>query len=184
MDPNREIELVNLCKGDLSHFTELYDVYVKDVYRYAYSRLYNQTEAEDITSETFLKALEKISQYSPQEGKSIKCWLFVIARNLIVGKFRKKEMVEFDEEYTAFHDEKILDSIVNKDMVKKVEDYIIKFKPPVPEIIQLRIWEELKFEEIATILGKSEAAIKVAYYRALEKINAEFIEKGKEENHG
>lgn len=48
----------------------------------------------------------------------------------------------------------------------------------MPEIIQLRLWEELSFEEIADVLGKSEASVKMAYYRALEKINQEFIQEG------
>jgi RNA polymerase sigma factor (sigma-70 family) len=64
---------------------------------------------------------------------------------------------------------------VVKDMVARVEEFIKKFNPPVPEIIQLRVWEELSFEEISEIMGKPVGSIKMAYYRALEKIQAEFM---------
>ncbi len=63
-------------------------------------------------------------------------------------------------------------------MVKRIEEFILTFKPPTPEIIQLKLWEELSFEEIAELMGKSVGSVKMMYYRALEKINAEFIEKG------
>jgi RNA polymerase sigma-70 factor (ECF subfamily) len=89
MDINQENDAVIKSKEDLSNFTSIYDAYVTDVYRYVYSRLQNKTEAEDITSETFLKALEKIATYTPQEGKTIKCWLFTIARNLMYDKYRR-----------------------------------------------------------------------------------------------
>lgn len=175
MDLEMEQKLLHQCKTDLKNFSPIYDAYVKDIYRYAYSRLHNKNEAEDITSETFLKALEKLDKFNMDYGKSIKWWLFAIARNLIIDKYRKKEMVEFNEEYTAFSDEHLLDQVISKDMLKKVEDYIKTFNPPAPEIVELRVWEELSFEEIAEIMKKSVAAIKMAFYRALEKIQNEFM---------
>lgn len=175
MDIEQEKSLLLKCKDDLSHFAGLYDCYVGDVYRYAYSRLNNKTEAEDITSETFLKALEKFETYMPQEGKRFKYWLIRISRNLIIDKYRKKEMTEFHDEFTAFEDEKILDKVANMDLLKKIEEFIKLMKPPTPEIVQLRIWEEMSFEEIADILGKNVPAVKMNYYRALEKIHEEFM---------
>jgi RNA polymerase sigma factor (sigma-70 family) len=178
MDSIHEQNVIKSCREDLTNFTEVYNAYVKDVYRYAYSRLNNQTESEDITSETFLKALEKLETFQIQDGKSIKCWLFTIARNLIFDKYRKKETVEFNDEITAYSDENILEKAVNRDMISRVEHFIKQFNPPVPEIIQLRIWEELSFDEISIVMGKPVGAIKMAYYRALEKIHVEFIKEG------
>lgn len=71
-----------------------------------------------------------------------------------------------------------MDTTADKELIDKIENFIKTFKPPVPEIIQLRLWEELSFEEIADLLGKSEDSVKMAYYRALEKINQEFIQEG------
>ena len=175
MDPKEETQAIIECKTELASFAKIYDAYVKDVYRYVYSRLGNKTETEDITSETFLKAIEKFSSYKHEDGKTIKWWLFAIARNLMIDKFRKKEMLEFNEEYTAWHDEKILDAIADRDQITKIEEFIKTFKPPVPEIIQLRLWEELSFEEISIIVGKPTPSIKLAYYRAIANINVEFI---------
>ena len=177
MDENREKELIELCKKDLSHFNELYKAYINDVYRFVYSKLGNKDEAEEVVSETFLKALEKIETYEYQ-GKPLKSWLFVIARNLIYQTYRKKDDESFDEDWHGVENESILDLIADKDMVKKVEAFIREFKPPVPEIIRLRVWEELSFEEIAEIMDKKVTTVKMAYYRGLEKIQNEFMKEG------
>ncbi len=178
MDLTDEKEIIEKSQKDLSNFTHIYDTYVGDVFRYAYSRLENKTEAEDITSETFLKALENLNSFKIQDLKSIKCWLLTIARNLIYDKYRKKEFSEFNnekDENTAYSDENILEKAIARDMVNRVEEFIKNFNPPVPEIIQLRIWEDLSFEEISIITLKSVSSVKMAYYRALEKIQIEFI---------
>lgn len=177
MDLEREKNLIASCKSDLSHFSELYKIYVKDVYRYTYSKLLNQTETEEVVSETFLKALENIQKYEFQ-GKPLKVWLFVIARNLIYQTYRQPDDLTYEDEWHGVEDESILDKIADKDMIERVEEYIRKFKPPVPEIIRLRVWEEFTFEEIAEILDKKVTAVKMAYYRALEKIQAEFMTEG------
>jgi RNA polymerase sigma-70 factor (ECF subfamily) len=175
MEIDQEKVVIAKCKEDMANFAFIYDSYVNDVYRYAFSRLNNKTEAEDITSETFLKALEKFGTYEPQEGKRIKYWLIRISRNLIIDKYRKKEMTEFHEEFTAFEDEDILNKVANMDLLKKIEEFIKEMKPPTPEIVQLRIWDEMSFVEIAEILGKNVPAVKMNYYRALEKIHKEFM---------
>lgn len=173
----KEKALIESCKKDLSQFSALYQEYVNDVYRYAYSKLLNKNETEEVVSETFLKALENIQKYEFQ-GKPLKVWLFVIARNLIYQTYRKPDDLTYEDEWHGSEDESILDKIADKDMIKRVEEYIRKFKPPVPEIIRLRIWEEFSFEEIAEILGKKVTTVKMAYYRALEKIQDEFMTEG------
>lgn len=172
-----EKHLVELCKTDLSHFKLLYKEYITDVYRYSYSKLTNKTEAEEVVSETFLAALENIQNYKFMD-KSIKHWLFIIARNIIYKSYRKPVTHSLDESWEGAEEDKVLDMILDKDVVEKIEAMIRKFKPPVPEIIRLKIWEDMSFEEIAEILNKSTSAVKMSYYRALKKVQEELQKEG------
>lgn len=175
MSLDEEKEVIMQCKESLSAFTQIYDAYIDDVFRYVYSRLYNRENAEDITSEVFMIALEKINTFEHNGVVSVKSWLFSISRNLVLNKYKKKEMEQFDEDYsTTFNDENILETVINKDLLNKIEEFMTNFHENVREIIQLCVWEEMSFGEIATVVNKKETAVKMAYYRALEKINNEF----------
>ena len=178
MSLEKERYLITLCKNDLSHFNEIYKAFMPDVYRYCYSKLGNKSESEDVTSQTFLSALENIQNYVFKD-KSIKCWLFIIARNIIYKGFRKPESMEFDETWQGSEDDNVLDAIADKELLLKIEEFVKNFKPPVPEIIRLKIWEEMTFDEIAQILNISVSNAKMSYYRAMSKVNEVF---GKEVN--
>lgn len=65
-----------MCTTNLSHFTQIYEAYICDVYRYCFSRLGNNTDAEDITSETFLKSIENISLYKTNRRQVYKMVVF------------------------------------------------------------------------------------------------------------
>jgi RNA polymerase sigma-70 factor (ECF subfamily) len=169
----QEKELIALCKTDLSHFNDLYKAFMPDVYRYCYSKLGNKSESEDVTSQTFLSALENIQNYIFKD-KSIKCWLFIIARNIIYKGYRKPETIEFDETWQAAEDDNILDVIADKELLSKIEQFIKTCKPPVPEIVRLKIWEEMTFDEIAQILNISLSSAKMSYYRSMGKVNELF----------
>jgi RNA polymerase sigma-70 factor (ECF subfamily) len=177
MDLQEEKQIIEACKKDLKHFNKLYEANIIPVYRFVYSKVGNKTEAEEIVSDTFLKALEKIKSYEFR-AKPIKSWLFVIARNIIYQSYRKPDNLPFEDDWQGNEDENILDMLANREMIQKVEEFIVKFRPPVPEIIRLRIWEEMSFEEIAEVLDKKVTTVKMAYYRALEKVQKEFMQEG------
>lgn len=174
MDLEKENRLIENCKNDLSQFKEIYNAYFDDVYRYSFSKLMNKEQAEDITSETFFNALEKIGEYK-FENKSIKCWLFTIARNKILNLYSAKSYSNetLDETWQGSIDENILEKLADKEIIEKVKELIKTYKPPLFEIMQLKIWDEMTFIEIAGIIGKSESAIKMSYYRGLGKIKLE-----------
>jgi RNA polymerase sigma-70 factor (ECF subfamily) len=177
MSHEEEKLLIEACKSNLDEFNKIYKSYVQDVYRYCYSKLENKTEAEEAVSETFLKALQAIKTYEDR-GKPIKNWLFVIARNVIYQGYRKKETETFDEKWHGVEEDNVLDLIANRDALEKVEAYIKEFRPPVPEIIKLKLWEEMTFEEISEIVDKSVSSVKMAYYRSIEKVREQLLKEG------
>src|SRR5256885_17148405 len=87
--PSREDEqaLVERAKRDPNAFGELYDRYLLQIYRFVYSRVRDQTIAEDVTSEVFMKALKSIGRYQ-DTGKPFSAWLYQIAVNSVADRYR------------------------------------------------------------------------------------------------
>lgn len=179
MDLEKETELIQKTQQDLANFTQIYDLYVKDVYRFIYSMVNNKTEAEDITSETFLKALENIKNYKITPGKSIKAWLFTISKNIIFNKYKKDIWAVVDQEIfenVQEKDDSILDKVCDQDILNRVTKYIdTEFDKVVKNIIKLKLWDDLTFEEIAELMQLKTSTVKMKYYRAIEKLKQNFV---------
>lgn len=183
MDLELEKEIIKKCSDDLNAFTEIYNVYSKDIYRFAYSMIKDQHIAEDIMSETFIKALQGVKKYRFIENRSIKIWLIRICRNLVYDRYKKKverlEYTSYDDSLSHF-DESIFDKVANKDLIKEINNYIMTFEDIEREILDLRLWQEISFAEIAHIMNKSEGAVKMSFGRSIKKIKIKFNE---ERNH-
>jgi RNA polymerase sigma-70 factor (ECF subfamily) len=172
VEEQNDQQLIQAAKADMSNFKLLYEKYVKAVYRYSYNRLGRKKElAEDIASETFVKAIEKFDNYSYQ-GKPFVVWLYTIAHNLIVDHYRKnkKRMVSLDSLPVEQADEKedILAQLTVEDLKGKIDEKCGDLPDEVNNIFTLKYTEELTFAEIGKLLGKTEGAVKMQYYRALE----------------
>ncbi len=84
-----EADLLRGARQDPARFGEIYELYVKRVYRYLYSRAGNAQEAEDLTAQTFLAALESLDRF--KEDGCFAAWLFGIARNKVVDHYRRRD---------------------------------------------------------------------------------------------
>src|SRR5687767_10282541 len=129
MDLNYEKEIIEKCKSDLTFFSIIYKSYAQDVFRYCYSKLDNRHEAEEQTSLVFLTALENIQKYTYQ-GKTIKCWLYIIARNNIYKSYRLPDEITLDESWQGAEDDSILDEIADRQIIEQLEKRILEFNPP------------------------------------------------------
>jgi len=166
-----EKELIYKCKKDLDNFSEIYETYAKDVFRYVYIILKDKSDTEDIVSETFLIALKKIKRFSWQ-GISIKFWLFGIARNLIKQKKVNLSNISFNEDMKINETDEIgLEECIIRDEEKDtIKRLLLKLDGVSREIFALRIWEELSFKEIAQLLEIKEASARKIYSRGILKI--------------
>ncbi len=168
-----EDKLVLAQKGDRAAFGEVYDGFVKKLYDYAFFRVKNKQSAEDIVADTFMKALEHVHSFDPNKG-SVASWLYRIARNTLVDHYRiGKKTTGFPEDFDVVDTTDLKTHIENKDMLKKVEIALKKLSEREREIITLRVWDELSYKEIAEVLGKSEASLKMAASRALKSLRKE-----------
>lgn len=155
-----------------SAFSALYDYYVKRVYRHVFYRVLDQSDAEDITQDVFIKAWKAISRYK-KTGAPFIAWLIVIANNLIVDHFkgRKKEVpldsVQVISDSVDDDPEAVFDTKLKR---RHIRDTILKLKGDRQKVIMMRFIDGLSYGEIAQALGKSEGAIRVVQYRALNDL--------------
>lgn len=167
-------------KSDPESYAKLYDAYVDRIYRFVYFKVSSHEEAEDITSEVFLKAWHFI-----QEKKDIKSFsglLYRIARNCIIDLYRRKSAKpeanleeQIEKGFEAGDKGKWLKDINAKLESEKIIKALKKLKQEYQEVITLRYVDELEIDEIAEIVGKGNVAVRVTLHRAITKLQA-FLE--------
>ncbi len=153
-------------KGDGEAFAQLYEEHFDKVYRYVYFRMGNQTEAEDLTQEAFVKALEAIGSYKWRD-LPFASWLFRIAHNQIVDYFRKEgkvEKVAWDDNIARVDGPNPALIAEQRIELGEVTDNIKKLSPAQREVISLRFGAELSIAEVAKALGKSPGTVKALQY--------------------
>lgn len=144
-------------------------------------RTENETDAEDITIDTFSKAFDKISTYNPEF--QFNTWLIAIAKNVHIDLLRKKKSSLFidisDEEddiaYTvADSSPSAEDKLITEQNLNRLLQYIKELKPAYQEVIQMRYFQEMSYQEIADELNEPLSNVKVKLLRA-KKLLAEII---------
>ena len=155
-------------------FTELYRRNATNVFYYLYSRVRNVADAEDLTSLTFVTALENLSGL--RDPRKFTPWVFTIARNKAFDYFRQSQrrpMADFDEELESAKAVEVTLSQTDQDRLCDLESLISRLSPLEQEYLRLRIVADLPFAEIASILNEPETRIKKKYYRLLERLQAQ-----------
>jgi RNA polymerase sigma-70 factor (ECF subfamily) len=170
----RMLEWVKLAQdGDGEAFGRLYDAYSDTVFRYVYYRVSNRQLAEDITSETFLRALRRIGTFTWQ-GRDFGAWLVTIARNLVADHFKSSryrlevptgEMMDSNETECSPEDS-VLSYLSNRALL----DAVCRLNSQQQECVTLRFLHGLSVAETAKIMGKNDGAIKTLQYRAIRTL--------------
>lgn len=155
-------------KRDTEAFARLYEEYFDKIYRYLILRLGNQMEAEDLTQQVFLKALESIPTFR-WKGVPFSAWLFKIAHNLAVDCLRKR-----NKQGRLCLDKVVVVSDSNPQLeverrleVERLIAATQKLTKAQAEVISLRFVSELPVAQVARIMGKSEGAVKALQHSAI-----------------
>lgn len=169
-----ENSIIQTCQqGNLEKFGELYDKYIKKIYNFVYYKTWHQETTEDITSQTFMKALERIGSFDSNRG-TFQAWLYQIARNTVIDYYRtSKNSLNIDDIWRLSAGGDIEIDFNNKQLLEKVSHYLDSVKPEHKEIFIMRIWNGLSYKEIATIVGKTEANCKMIFSRILVRLQNE-----------
>ncbi|MGE5425790.1 MAG: RNA polymerase sigma factor [Bacillota bacterium] len=169
LEDQSEAGIINAAKaGNSDAFGSLYDAYIKKIYNFVYYKTLNQENAEDITSTVFIKAWEKLSQF--QDG-NFGAWLYAIARNAVVDFYRReKPALDIEDCWDLSDGQDFLGSIDRVLEISKVKEAMSSLRVQEREILIMRFWQELSFQEIGERLGKNEGAVKMAASRALKAL--------------
>jgi RNA polymerase sigma-70 factor (ECF subfamily) len=183
MDLSEEKRLVRQARKSPDAFAKLYDQYYPKIFGYILRRSASIEVAQDITSETFLKALGKLWQFR-WRNVPFSSWLYRIATNEINQYFRKAEykksvsMEELQEqgfELISPHDPES-ELLEAQEKLKQHQDFlevqkkIVQLPAKYQEIIALRFFEQKQIKEISEITGKKEGTVKSLLHRAVEKL--------------
>ncbi len=165
-----------LKKKESQAFSDLYDKYNTDLYRFIFYKVARSEEAQDLTSLVFLKAWQHIDKHSLGETKTLRALLYKIARNAIIDHYRegrdKIESLDNEDKPIQIIDE---DLDLEKDLdeqlsLEQVQKHLLKLKEEYREVIVLRYINELEIEEIAAVTGKSKGSVRVTIHRALQAL--------------
>jgi RNA polymerase sigma-70 factor (ECF subfamily) len=161
--------------GDAEAFGLLYDRYVDTVYRFVYYRLGDRTQAEDLTSETFLRALRRISTVHEQ-GRDIGAWLITIARNLVLDHVKSAHyrLSVPTEEIVEAHLEQAGDTTAAAVLAgidqRALFEAVRRLSPEQQESIVLRFFQGLSLAETAEIMGRNAGAVKALQHRGMQRL--------------
>jgi len=174
-------EKIQLAKqGDQAAFDFLLTFFWNDIFGFILKRTQNESDAEDITIETFAKAFDKIETYNNQY--SFKTWITTISKNIHIDLVRKKatsrsSFEEIQEQSHQVPDEAPSpeDMLIADQNLKTLLAKIKQLKPHYQQVIQLRYFHELSYKEIAEKTNQPVGNIKVKLLRA-KKLLAEIIQ--------
>ena len=153
----------------VTDFETVYDLYFRDVYRYTLSLCQNEAIAEEITQETFYKALSKLDSF---DGKcKVSVWLCQIAKNTYISMCRKDKRLTTDSSFNICMSAPSMEEHYStKEMVFAVYKVLHTLEDPYKEVFSLRTLGELTFKQIGELFGKTETWARVTYHRAKLKI--------------
>jgi RNA polymerase sigma-70 factor, ECF subfamily len=170
-----ESSLLHAARDNPAAFARLYDRYVHTLYKYLLGKTGSTAEAEDLTSQTFLSALENLPGYRDQ-GK-FRAWLFGIAHNKWVDFYRRsKRRISPGDYPPASTESDFLQDVILDEKSQVLAGLVRKLSGSEGELLRLRLVAEMEFREIAVVQGKSEAAVKKSYYRLIERMKKDMEE--------
>jgi RNA polymerase sigma-70 factor, ECF subfamily len=163
--------------GDMTAFDELMLRYERQIYRVCYRFVENRDDARDLAQEVFIKAFEHLPTFRRQS--SLKTWLYRIAMNHCINHVKKhsKEFVEVTEEIGSTRPS-VHAEMEDREQREQFRQLVKRLPPKQKAILELRIHEQLSYEEIARISGRSVSTIKASVFFALEKIRKLIKEPG------
>ncbi len=164
-------------KGDREALEELYLIHFDRIYSYLHVSVGNRHDAEDLTTQTFLKMLEKIGSFRWRSAP-FSAWLFRIAHNLAMDHFRSRRRWQPEEEVPEppgseepSAELEAMQTIGRESMLHLIE----KLSPEQQQVLTLKFVFNFPNAEVAAILGKSEGAIKSLQHRALASLQKQIL---------
>lgn len=158
----------------MTEFSKIYEKYFQYVYKYTLSLCQDVAIAEDITQETFFKALKSIEKFS---GKcKLQVWLCQIAKNTYFSYYEKEKKKSDEDIGEVQSDTKEIEKgLINNETAFEIHKLLHKLQEPYKEVFTLRTFGELSFAQIGELFGKTESWARVTYHRAKLKLKEDLV---------
>lgn len=174
MKDKKDFELIKeFLDGSDAAINELIKRYQSRIYWHARRMLGNHLDADEVTQEVLIVLFEKLKTFN--FNSSLYTWIYKITSTRTLNFIRRKQIKRFfspeevsESELANDHD--IIKSIDDRERIKRIEKLLMDLPPKQREVFILRNFEELSYNEIAEITGKSVGALKANYFHALQKI--------------
>lgn len=155
-------------------FTELYKAHLRDVYSYAYYRVGNHHDAEDLTEQTFLQAYRHLERaIAESDGRPLRPWLIRIAHNLAANMYRdrsRKPQTHLDDSDSLRTTHTTEDLVEDRDELSRILESIKELPDDRREALIMRFALGMDNREIARAMGKTDGATKVLLHRAIKQL--------------
>ncbi len=161
----------------MADFDRIYTEYFSAVYKYVYSLCRNESVAEEITQESFYKALNHIDRF---DGKcKLYVWICQIAKNtyFTYAKKHSRHMPEDEPEARGTFTPDFETELMDKETAWQIHKLLHELKEPYKEVFTLRVFGELPFSHIADLFGKTESWARLVFYRAKAELRRKYDEK-------
>ncbi len=174
IEKEKEFALVRkFIDGDEQAFNELVRLYQTKIYAHARRMLGNHMDADEVTQEVIIVLYNKLDTF--QFNASLSTWIYKVTSTRCLNAIRKRKVKRFlmlddDEVGELKYTEDVVADIDNRDKLKQLDNVLLKLPVKQREVFVLRNFEELSYEEISDITGKSVGGLKANYFHALKKV--------------
>jgi RNA polymerase sigma-70 factor (ECF subfamily) len=170
-----ETETSATAKAQLdADFSELYRAHLRDVYSYAYYRVGNHHDAEDLTEQTFLQAYRHFERaVRESDGRPLRPWLIRIAHNLAANLYRdrsRKPQTPIEDTTMLVSTHTTEDLVEGRDELERILEAVTELPDDRREALIMRFALDMDNREIARALGRSDGATKVLIHRAIKQL--------------
>ncbi len=180
-DLDRERDLAIRAKTSMAAFGELYDLYLTPVYNFVLRRVGDERDAEDLTAQTFEKALLSIQRYEWQ-GISFSAWLYRIAANNVADHYRKRKRVRLvaieEAEAHRGSEDMAFENVEGACRRELVLRSMQKLPVQYNQVLSMKFFDELDNEEMAQVMGCSRGNLAVKLYRSLRALRKIILAEG------
>lgn len=145
-------------------FEQIYKEYFTPVYRYLLSLTHDSVLAEELTQETFFKALKNIEKYDPDQ--KMLTWLCSIGKHTFFSLQRKAGRTQELNEFIADDEAAVLDRIIDSEASMEILTVLHTLPEPYKEVFTLRVLGQFSFQKIAAVFGKTESWARVTFFRS------------------
>lgn len=167
-----DFEMVHSAQASLAGFKRLYNKWLPPVYRYFYYRMGNVEDAEDLTSQVFLKVYEELPRY--RDHGQFPAWLFTIVRHKMTDFFRtQKHTLSLEVAENTIQTSDLLAQTIKTNEIEQLQKIIRSLREDEQELIRLRFVVGLGYREIGALLNRKEDAIRKSLSRLLARLQSQ-----------